>query len=87
MCVDMIKITQILITERNMVYKCPQLHEKLCLCIYIYAYTHIYVCAGRFPKIYTRTQGTIDIGYLWTMEQSIWDGKETHVSLYIFCAV
>lgn len=43
MCVDMIKITQILITKRNMVYKCPQLHEKLCLCIYIYMHTHIYI--------------------------------------------
>ena len=47
----------------------------------------MYMCAGHFPKIYTRAQETIDSGYLWTMEQSMWDGKETHVSLYNFCTV
>ena len=34
LCVDEVKITQILITKRNLVDKCLQLHEKLCLFIY-----------------------------------------------------
>lgn len=98
MCVDMVKITQILLSKSGT--QMPPSQWKI-VYIYIYMYEcvgykididididiYIYKMCGDFPKRCTRTQESIDSSHLWIVELSRWDAKGTHASMHTFCTV